>query len=384
MQSLLQFAEQAWTIWVEAAPWLLVGIIAAGLLKVWMPTRFLNRWLGGSGVLPPLKAAIIGTPIPLCSCSVLPAAVQLHRSGASKGATVSFLIATPENGADSIAVSYALLGPMMTVLRVFAAITSAVAAGLLTECLARNNARKPSDLLGTVGSDDCCQADCCGSNPSTARVDHPASALSGLRYAFTDLLDDLAVWLMLGILLAAAVQTFVPASVMASWGSGPWAMLAILAVSVPMYICATASTPIAASLILSGMSPGTALVFLLAGPATNFSSAGVIIRELGLRAFLSYLAGVIGVSLALGMLLDWLLMEWQLVIPIQQPGVIHFMPEWLAVAAAIVMGLLLIRSLVWRLRIQTTRRKDSAPEDSRDSHFDGDVERLSSSNMPSI
>lgn len=356
MESFLQIANSAWAIWLEAAAWLLFGIIAAGLLKVWMPTRLLQRWLGGRGILPPLKAAVIGTPLPLCSCSVLPAAVQLHRSGASKGATVSFLIATPENGADSLAVSYVLLGPVMTVVRVVAALVSAVTAGVLTEWLFRLGKAKPSPSLTMADGGDCCTSRCCGPQASSQADDQQnRSTLAGLRYAFTDLLGDIAVWLSLGILLAAVIHTFMPPSVMAEWGSGLWAMLAILLVSVPMYICATASTPVAASLLLSGMSPGTVLVFLLAGPATNFSSAGIVKRELGGRALMSYLVGVIGVSLALGLSLDWLLMISGITILAQQADVTEIVPEWLAMASAIVLGLLMVRLLLSRILVRATR-----------------------------
>lgn len=305
VQFTLTFLQNAWHIWLEAAPWLLVGLVVAGILKLWVPTRLLQRWLGGRGFLPVLKAAVIGTPVPLCSCSVLPTALQLHRSGASKGSTVSFLIATPENGADSIALTYVLLGPVMTIVRPVAAIASAVMTGLLTSLVARETEVSASSAPIIVDASDC-ERDCrkeqgCG---ATDRTTSSRSRLTEFWQAVLDLLDDIAGWLLVGILLAAALDTFVPPETIARWGSGLVPMIAILLISIPMYICATASTPVAASLLAAGISPGTVLVFLLAGPATNLASAGLLRKELGTRATLTYLFGIAVTTVGLGLAFD--------------------------------------------------------------------------------
>lgn len=348
MEVIEPFFKTFWSIWIEAAPWLLVGLVMAGLLKSWFPTGLLQRWLSGDGVLPILRSAVIGTPLPLCSCSVLPAAIQLRRAGASKGSTVSFLVATPENGADSIAVSYVLLGPLMTLMRVVSALLSAVTAGVLTAWFTSD-----SDCMTTnkkAQADDCCTSDCCGS-ASEGETEKPnnVSALSGLRYAFTDLFDDLAIWLLLGIVVAAVIRSFVPPSVMAEWGSGLLPMLAIVAISVPMYICATASTPVAASLLLSGISPGTVLVFLLAGPASNISSVGLVKRELGLKSLTAYLFGVIGVSIVIGLLFDWFLESTGFSVMAQQAEAKEIIPRWLAITAGILFAFLTVVSVYKRL-----------------------------------
>lgn len=344
MDYLNQVVYHTWAIWVEAAPWLIFGLLAAGLLKVWFPAHLLQKWLGGRGIGACFKAAVIGTPFPLCSCSVLPAAIQLRRSGASKGATVSFLVATPENGADSLAISYVLLGPFMTAFRLIAALFSAVAAGVMTEWLSSKQDHQP-EALGSVARSTCCDDSCCETTPPTSRSDEKRNSLKGLRNAFTGLLDDIAVWLLIGVILAAMIRTIIPPTVMAEWGNGLLPMFMVLLISIPMYICATASTPIAASLLLAGVSPGTVLVFLLAGPATNLSSAGIVRKELGLRALFGYLAGVVAVTLLLGLSLDAVLPYTGLNLVANQGDARDLLPEWVSIAAAVVLGLLMFRSL---------------------------------------
>lgn len=282
---------------LEAAPWLLIGLLAAGLIKAWVPEALMSRWLGGRGPWPVAKAALVGAPLPLCSCGVVPAALGLRRAGASKGATAAFLVATPETGVDSVALSYALLGPFLALVRPGAAVLSAVFTGLLVGLGERLAPTAPT----AAPAGGCCSGGGCGA----AQAPGPwARAGAGLRYALTDVLDDIAPWLGLGLGLAAAVQTLVSPEALAQYGSGLPAMLLMLAVGVPMYICATASTPLAAALLLAGVSPGTVLVFLLAGPATNLGTVAILRRELGTRATLAYLAGIALSAVALGLATD--------------------------------------------------------------------------------
>jgi uncharacterized membrane protein YraQ (UPF0718 family) len=353
--------QNAIDIWTEAAPWLIFGLIVAGALKVWFPTAWVQRWLGGDGAAAVVKAALIGTPIPLCSCSVLPAAITLRRSGASKGATVSFLIATPENGADSLAVSYALLGPVMTIARPLAAVASAITAGLMTSWTTRNE-RDGVQVSGEDGSTDLDQSagfdqsadleggveHCCadGSEHGQDAISARSTIVQGMRFAAVDLMEDIIVWLLVGIVLAAVVRGFASTEWMTQWGSGLPAMLVMLLVAMPMYICATASTPVAAALLLAGISPGTVLVFLLAGPATNVGSLGIVRRELGTAATISYLVGVCGVAIIAGLLFDGL-MEWTGIdVSAQAAATSHLVPPWLAVTSAIVLAVLAVRALL--------------------------------------
>jgi uncharacterized protein len=293
---------------LDSAPWLLFGLVAAGLIHAWLPMQMVGRALGGSGPMAVFKAALIGAPLPLCSCGTLPAAVSLSRAGASRASTTSFLISTPETGVDSVALSWVLLGPVMALLRPVAAIISAVSAGLMVGATeARDGQDRPLD---TVVSGSACDAACCSSAEDQVVPGFWRRTGEGLRYAFTDLLDDLALWLLVGILAAGAVVTLVPPDTLVEWGSGLGAMLLILLVSVPMYVCATASTPLAHAMLFAGVSPGTVLVFLLAGPASNIASLALVRRELGGRALAAYLFGICGVSILLGLALDLLIARY--------------------------------------------------------------------------
>ncbi len=308
------FLENTLELALVSAPWLLLGLVAAGLIRAWLPMDLVGWPLGGSGLAPVAKAALIGAPLPLCSCGTLPAAMSLHRSGASRASTTSFLISTPETGVDSVALSWVLLGPFMAVLRPVSAIISAISAGLLvgrTEAsVFPESAPEETVRLGTA--EDCGSGSCCArpQTPTTVETQQPGlwrRTLEGLKYAFTDLLDDLALWLAVGIAVAGLVVTLVPPDMLSGWGSGLGAMLLVMVISVPMYVCATASTPLAHAMLFAGVSPGTVLVFLLAGPASNLASLALVRRELGGRALLAYLFGVGGVSILLGLGLDTLI-----------------------------------------------------------------------------
>lgn len=298
-------------LYLDAAPWLLLGLVMAGLLKAWLPQDLLRQKLGEGRFLPILKAALIGAPLPLCSCGVLPAAMGLRRAGASKSATVSFMISTPETGPDSIALTYALLGPVMAVVRPAAAIVSALFSGLLNSLFVpQQEAARPALSLPLVGATPACgcsEGDCCSPQPSEKPSDLWQRSLQGLRYAFSDILDDIWLWLLAGLVLAALVMSYLPPDTLAGWGSGFPAMLMMLLIGIPMYICATASTPLAAAMILAGISPGTVLVFLLAGPATNLATMGVIQREMGLRTLVFYLLGIAVSSILSGLTTDAML-----------------------------------------------------------------------------
>ncbi len=284
-------------LFVESAPWLLLGFVIAGLIKGLIPADFLGRHLGGRGAWTTVKAAFIGAPLPLCSCGVVPAALGLRKSGASKNATVSFLVATPETGVDSVSVTYALLGPVMAIVRPIAAITSGIVSGLLV-----GRADKGQSVAQASGESSCCAARSQTDTGATATAS--SSLYDGLRFVFVDMIRDIAGWLLLGILFAAAVQTWVPPSVLAEWGSGWLAFVVMVLIGVPMYICATASTPIAAGLLLAGVSPGAVLVFMMAGPATNIGTLAIVARELGKRSLIAYLSGVILTSFVFGYALN--------------------------------------------------------------------------------
>ncbi|WP_415718462.1 SO_0444 family Cu/Zn efflux transporter [Maridesulfovibrio sp.] len=371
LETLSLIMHESWNVLLESAPFMLLGFFIAGLLKAYVGPEFISKNLGSGKTSDVIKASILGIPIPLCSCGVIPAAAQLRQQGASKGATTSFLISTPETGVDSIAVTYALLDPVMAFIRPFAAFLTAMVAGILVDrddkkhkieahnsiptailspeigsnmvvescgCsspkhthTAANNFHKSecgcsSKLHAPLTERGCCDSGCgdspekshdhtecsdsgcgCGHNHSEERPDSFTGKLYyGMQYSFGNLLQDIGLWFLGGVLLAGIFGALIPDGfIERNLGDGFMPLLIMLAAAVPLYVCATASTPIAAALALKGLSPGAALVFLLAGPATNAASFTVVAKLLGKRSALIYLGSIIACSLALGMLTNW-------------------------------------------------------------------------------
>ena len=330
---MMAFLENLYLLSLDAAPLLLLGLVLAGLMKAWLPTAMLEKQLGGPGVGPVIKAALLGAPMPLCSCGVLPVAMGLRRAGASKGATTSFLISTPETGVDSISLSYGLLGPVLTIARPIVAIINAIAAGLLTGW-----ADHEAPVKQEQSPSSCCSSKKTNAAPKT-------SWKQGLSFTFGRLLEDMLPWLLVGMLFAAAVQTFVPEAWLAEWGRGPLAMIAMVLVGIPMYICASASTPIAAGLLLAGVSPGAVLVFMLAGPASNIAAVGMVHKELGRRALLAYLGTVSTISIAAGLLLDALIVQFGWEISVAHGSHRAMLPQWLAVTSLLLLTVAAIKPL---------------------------------------
>ncbi|WP_372677235.1 SO_0444 family Cu/Zn efflux transporter [Desulfosarcina sp.] len=307
MNLVLDILLQSWNILLESSAFILLGLIVSGLLRVFLNPGSVSRHLGQGRFKSVFKASLMGIPIPLCSCGVLPAAAALKKQGANNGAVTSFLISTPESGVDSIAITYALMDPIMTVVRPVAAFVTAFAAGITENLIG-----KP-DMAGPIVPDLSCPVDgCCdGQNcrPEVHRNHHSFTEKiqAGFRFAFTDVWADLAVWFLFGLLLSGIITVLIPESVFSRYmGGGFGAMLIMLGVGIPIYICATASTPIAAALILQGVSPGAALVFLMTGPATNVTSLTVLIRVLGKRATGIYLAAIAICAVGFGLLVDWI------------------------------------------------------------------------------
>lgn len=293
-----------WDLLLDAGVYIIFGIMIAGLLKTFLSTEYVAKHLGTGKFLPVFKAALFGVPIPLCSCGVLPAAASLKKQGASNGATIAFLVSTPESGVDSISVTYALLDPIMTVARPIAAFVSAVAAGI-TESFYSPVSAPSAPRLEPCPVDDCCSGQACSPREHANHHGTGAKLLGGIRYAFIELWGDLALWFAFGLLLSGIITVLVPQELISEYlGGGVSAMLIMLAAGIPIYICASASTPIAASLILKGVSPGAALVFLLVGPATNMASLSVLTSLLGKRSTLRYLLVLAVTSVLAGLTVD--------------------------------------------------------------------------------
>ena len=363
MELFNEFLTNLVEVCLEAAPWLLFGLLAAGLIKVWIPESFMKRVLGGKGAWPVIKGAFIGAPLPLCSCGVLPAAIGLRRSGASDGATLSFLVATPETGVDSIGVSYVLLGPFMTVVRVIAAVMSAIITGMLAVVLLG----RKKQILSEEVSVSCCSSDACSSEPEPVTDTSCCSSVScssdegkttssfwlrnlnGLKYALSDIWDDITYWLLFGIAMAAVLATFFPDQALADWGSGLPAMILMLLIGIPMYICATASTPLAAGLLIAGISPGTILVLLLAGPATNMATIAILFKEMGRSIVIVYLVGISLSSIGFGLLTDYVVAMNGIDINAQIEGATEVVPQWIAITSMIILITAAIKPLRRRI-----------------------------------
>jgi uncharacterized membrane protein YraQ (UPF0718 family) len=245
-------------LFVESAPFLLAGMLLAGIIHQFIPKNWVEKTLGQRGSI--VNAALIGAPLPLCSCSVIPVAMGIRRSGASKASTASFLVATPETGVDSVGITYALMGPVMAIARPVAAIFSAICAGFMVQLLGNEDKTDKPIEEATSETKSCCHA-----KPVVKKASLIEKLSSSFTFGFGQLLRDFMVWFLIGIFFASLVTTFVPDSFFTEYGQGVFAMLLIVLISIPMYVCATASTPIAVGLLMSGISPGAALVFMLTG-----------------------------------------------------------------------------------------------------------------------
>lgn len=357
-----ELLNNIWLVFLDTAFWLLIGLLAAGVIKSFIAEDTMQRWVGGNGIGAILRAALFGAPLPLCSCGVLPAAIGLRRAGASKEATVSFLISTPETSIDSVAVTYALMGPVMAIFRPIAALVNAVGTGLLTTLIAdeslpakaepviaKSCCASKEEVKTPAVESSCCavkpdkvEVSCCSGKQAEPEKNQPNKLMQVLSYAGADLLDDISQWMAFGIVLAGIMLTFIPPDWLAQWGSGLPAMLVMLAVGVPMYICAVASTPVAAGLLVAGVSPGAVLVFLLVGPATNITSFALLKRELGMKVTLMYLFGLSVFSLMMALLLEWLLrsQQWQVEASLGEahtmlPGMVSWVSAFILIFLAI-------------------------------------------------
>ncbi len=274
------------------SPYLLLGFLIAGLLHSFVPRGLYTRLLAGNDMRAVVLAALFGVPLPLCSCGVIPTAMSMRREGASHAATVSFLIATPQTGVDSILATASLLGIPFAILRPLTALVTALFGGGLVAMFSRGEDTAPS------------------STTTERALPHGfvARLAEALRYGFVEMMQDIGRWLVVGLVLAGLITIFVPDNFFALWSDRPVLnMLLVLAISAPMYLCATGSIPIAAALMLKGLSPGAAFVLLMAGPATNMAAMLVIGKVLGRRTLMLYLAAIIAGAVGCGIAIDTLM-----------------------------------------------------------------------------
>lgn len=309
--------QAVWNILVQLSAWLLLGAVVAGLMHLLVPAGRLKRLLQGRGGL--LASVIVGIPLPLCSCSVIPVGIGLRKEGASRGASIGFLISTPQTGVDSILVSGSLLGWPFAVFKVFAALIMGLIGGGLTQLLGDHSLSEPeNDPVAKPASEN---------PPLTSRL------MDAVAHS-TELIRSIWRWLVIGVLVSAVITWLMPANQLNSLAgaSGVVAMLLTLAISLPLYVCATASVPIAAALVSAGLPAGAAIVFLMAGPATNLATLGAVYGTFGKRTTGVYVATMIVGSITAGLLFDF-------VLPLQVARNLthHEHTNWLSVVCSVVL-----------------------------------------------
>ncbi|WP_457592989.1 SO_0444 family Cu/Zn efflux transporter [Hydrogenimonas sp.] len=373
----IDFFTALWELTGAMAPYILFGLFFAGLLHEWLPNDFIQKHLGRDNLFSVFKATLFGIPLPVCSCGVIPLAASLKKEGASRGSVLSFLISTPITGVDSILATFGMFGWIFTIYRVLTSIVIAFVAGILSNFAVGTQsgeqtgsgqslvfvsqapkegtgvfsfaAAEPKSAKGQV----CGGEECCGEKESGG-----FSFAAAMRYGFSTLMADIAKPLLWGLLIGAAITVAIPENI-GDWLSGySWiGYLFVIAIAVPMYVCATASLPIAASLVLSGVSLGAAFVFLSAGPATNTVTIGVVKRMLGTKSLIIYLVTIIAGSLLFGISLDLFFDSMQ----IDPRSVVHLEEHggWFSILSSLVLWALII----WFVLGPVVKRKGGAGED---------------------
>ncbi len=294
-ETVVNIIIEFWGVLCEMAPYLLFGFLVAGALSVLISPEVVERHLGGRKFLSVLKSTIFGIPLPLCSCGVIPVAASLRRSGAGRGATTAFLLSTPQTGVDSILVTFSLLGPVFAIFRPIAALVSGLVGGMIAIFV---------EAEGDPG--DVPEAECDGAC-SVDNEEEGSKTVRALRYGFVSLPQDIGKALIVGLVIAGVISALIPDDYFAGLlGGGIGAMLVMMLAGMPVYVCATASVPIAAALIAKGISPGAALVFLMTGPATNAATVTTVWKIMGKRITITYLLTVAFSALAAGLALDYI------------------------------------------------------------------------------
>jgi len=326
MNIIIKFLNSLFDLLNAMSPYLLLGFFFAGILKVWFPQRWIDRYMGKNNWKSVINTAILGIPLPLCSCGVIPTGISFYRNGASKGSSVSFLISTPQTGVDSIMVTYSLLGLPFAIIRVIVALVTGILGGAFTNVAAKKDNVNTNNISGSCSND---------------KMGVKTGIKGIFRYGFYEFLMDIAKWLIIGILIAAALAVIIPNDFFTTYlNNEPLSMLVVLLASIPLYLCATASVPIAAVLMLKGLSPGAALVLLMAGPATNAATITIIKKVFGNKTLLAYLGSIILGAMSFGLLINnFLPREW---FTLSSSTIHHthhheLIPRWLQLMSTIIL-----------------------------------------------
>ena len=335
-------SKSIWFLLLEMSPYLLFGFLIAGVLNLIIPREKIYKHLSGNKLGAIAKASLFGVPLPLCSCGVIPVAAYLRKEGAGKGSTVSFLSSTPTTGVDSILATYSLLGPLFAIIRPIAAFFAGILSGSLTGLLDKNQDIENMEPPGGYSCNIC-----------TIEEPHSHGLLEKTKnifqYGFIELIDDAGKWILIGVIAGGVIEFLIPGDFIEQYLGNPLLAYPImLVISIPMYICATGSIPIAASLVIKGMSPGAGLIFLIAGPATNTATLAFVSGKLGKRALFTYLFSIIITALLFGLLVDYI---WKISDKDMNllTGGMEMLPFWLKTLSAILLSGLIVLSIARNL-----------------------------------
>ncbi len=296
MDYIISIFQTFWYTLAVMSPYLLLGFLIAGIISVFISPSFVEKHLASGRMMPVVKASLFGVPLPLCSCGVIPVSMSLHGHGASKSSTLSFLLSTPQTGIDSVMVTWSLLGPVLAILRPIIAFLTGIFGGFFMSFFHKESSDdRPED---TSQEPDNCTSASCGKSKT-----HIIKRI--FKHGFITLPKDIGKPMVLGLILAAAINIFVPQNFFAEYiPSGFLSMLIMLIAGMPVYVCSSASVPIAAAMIAKGLSPGAAMVFLISGPATNAVTLVTLWRIMGRKAAIVYLVTMIISALVAGIMVD--------------------------------------------------------------------------------
>ncbi len=355
----MEFLHNLWELFVDMSFYIVIGLLFTGLLHAFVNKNAILKHVGKKSTASVVKASVLGVPLPLCSCGVVPTAMYLGKSGASKGAVVSFLTSTPQTGVDSIIATYGLMGPLFAVYRAVAAFISGIVSGIVTNILS-----KKDDLNYATSKTSCgCshehnnepKVSSCGcshehEHNNEVKPSFTSKLKSVFTYAFGEFLDEIAGHFVIGLIIAALISTFVPEAWLSSFSNPLLSMLMMLVIGIPMYICSTASIPIALSLMMKGISPGAAFVFLFAGPVTNIASLAILGKTLGKKVLSIYLACAGVCSILFGFVLDFIIdfTGYSGITNIIENSHEHEIPIYMVVVA-VLFGILVLKSLIKKI-----------------------------------
>jgi len=344
---LLGLFSEIWKLLLEMSPYILFGLLIAGFLYIIIPREKIYHHLAKNNFSAVLKASLFGIPLPLCSCGVIPVAAYLRKEGAGKGSTLSFLISTPTTGVDSILATYSLMGLLFAIIRPIAAFVAGVFAGIVTNLFDK-------EKESIINDNSICPI-CDLETPHSHSLIFKIKTI--FKYAFYELVEDFGKWLIIGIAIGGLIAYLVPAKIVEQYLSNQLlAYPLMIAIGLPMYVCATASIPIAAVLIMKGMSPGAGLIFLILGPATNIATLTFVAGKLGKKTLVIYIVTLIVTALLFAIILD---LFWQASGKDIKlfTGAGEILPEWLKIISSILLLIFILNTIIFKRKDETDEER---------------------------